>query len=110
VEARDPFYQVGKLYVYKMECELMQYSSEQFETGDTEIDKAPAAKSFDMNVFQLLNEGGDQILLEYEALSGIILESYNLSEIDPSAQNEIFREEVGVLDFSESDPFAERLV
>jgi hypothetical protein len=37
VESTDPFFQVGKLYVYKLQCELMQYSSEVF---DTEIGRA----------------------------------------------------------------------
>ena len=110
VEARDPFYQVGKLYVYRMECELMQYSSEEFVTGDPEIDEIPPTKSFDINIFQLLNEDGDPLQLEYESTSSIILESYRLDEIDATAQNEKFVEEIGVLDFSEANPFSERLV
>ena len=110
VEARDPFYQVGKLYVYRMECELMQFSSEQFNTGDDEFDGPTAAKSFDINEFQLLKENGDVLLLEYETNSSIILEDYRLTDIDPSAQNETFIDEIGVLDFSETNPFSERLV
>lgn len=29
----NPFYQLGKLFVYKMQCSLFEYSGEEFETG-----------------------------------------------------------------------------
>jgi len=38
VEHEDPFYQVGKLFVFKLRCELFEYSGEDFDTGDTSID------------------------------------------------------------------------
>lgn len=110
VEARDPFFQVGKLYTYKLECELMQFSSEEFNTLDGSINAAPSALSLDMNQFQVLLETGDILQLEYDTLSNMILESYKLSDIDPSSQNDAFRAEVGIIDFSEADPFAERIV
>jgi hypothetical protein len=33
VEHEDPFYQVGKLFVFKLRCELFEYSGEDFDTG-----------------------------------------------------------------------------
>ena len=33
VEHENPFYQVGKLFVFKMQCELFEYSGEDFDTG-----------------------------------------------------------------------------
>ena len=33
VERENPFYQVGKLFVFKMQCELFEYSGEDFDTG-----------------------------------------------------------------------------
>ena len=33
VEHEDPFYQVGKLFVFKLQCELFEYSGEDFDTG-----------------------------------------------------------------------------
>lgn len=33
VEHEDPFYQVGKLFVFKMQCELFEYAGEDFDTG-----------------------------------------------------------------------------
>ena len=44
VEDEDPFYQAGKRYVYKMNCELFQYSQEDFDTGDTSIDKTDSVR------------------------------------------------------------------
>lgn len=38
VQHQDPFYQIGRLQVYKLQVELFQYSSEHIDTGETEID------------------------------------------------------------------------
>lgn len=107
VETRDPFFQVGKLYVYKLECELMQYSSEQVETGITEIDDIASTKSIDMSTYEILLENGYGMLLEYYTPSKVISEAFNLSEIDATAQNEDFKGEINILDFSETNPFGE---
>ena len=107
VDATDPFFQVGKLYVYKLQCELMQYSSERFNTGVSEIDSIADGDSLDINEFNLLLESGDRALLEEYSPAGIVLQSYNLSTILPNVDNEDFRGEISVLDFSERNPFGE---
>jgi len=107
VEATDPFFQVGKLYVYKLECELFRYSSEAFNTGVAEIDNTSADFSADVNEFNLVLEDGYRALLEEYNPAGIILETYNLSTIFPNVTNEDFRSEISVLDFSENNPFGE---
>ena len=38
VEAEKPFYQLGKGYVWEVQCELFEYSDEKIDTGVTEID------------------------------------------------------------------------
>lgn len=38
VEHENPFYQHGKLYCYKLVCELFNYNSEEVDTGNTDID------------------------------------------------------------------------
>lgn len=38
VEHENPFYQHGKLYTYKLTCELFDYNSEEVNTGNTDID------------------------------------------------------------------------
>lgn len=48
VQHQDPFYQLGKLYVYKLQVELFQYSSEKMDTGIKEIDAFESLKSFDV--------------------------------------------------------------
>jgi hypothetical protein len=107
VESTDPFFQVGKLYVYKLQCELMQYSSEIFDTGVSEIDNIASEKSADINAFNLLLQNGDRVLLEEYSPAGIILQSYNMGAIFPNINNEDFRGEISVLDFSERNPFGE---
>ena len=47
VTHQDPFYQAGKLYVYKLQVELFQYSSERITTGNPSIDVFETLKSFD---------------------------------------------------------------
>ena len=38
VEHEDPFYQLGKNYTYKLQCELFEYEDEIIDTGVDEID------------------------------------------------------------------------
>jgi hypothetical protein len=49
VQHQDPFYQLGKLYVYKLQVELFQYSSEFIDTGIKDIDAFETLKSFTTN-------------------------------------------------------------
>lgn len=107
VEARDPFYQVGKLYVFKLECELMQFTSERVDTGIREIDEQAANKSLSMSDYELLAESGDRLLLEYFTNSSIILEDYKIDTIDVQSQNVQFGQEINILDFSERNPFGD---
>lgn len=50
VQHQDPFYQLGKLYVYKLQVELFQYASEFIDTGVPEVDAFETLKSFTTNV------------------------------------------------------------
>lgn len=47
VQHQDPFYQLGKLYVYKLQVELFQYASEIIDTGVPEVDVFESLKTFD---------------------------------------------------------------
>ena len=49
VKHQDPFYQLGKLYVYKLQIELFQYSSERIDTGIREVDAFESLKTFSTN-------------------------------------------------------------
>lgn len=48
VESKDPFYQLGKLYVYRLSIELFQYASEKIDTGIPAIDIFETLKTFDV--------------------------------------------------------------
>lgn len=50
VQHQDPFYQLGKLYVYKLQVELFQYASERIDTGIAEIDAFESLKTFSTDV------------------------------------------------------------
>jgi len=50
VKHQDPFYQLGKLYVYKLQVELFQYSSEQIDTGIAEVDVFESLHSYTTDV------------------------------------------------------------
>lgn len=49
VQHQDPFYQLGKLYVYKLQVELFQYSSERIDTGIAAVDAFETLKTFNTN-------------------------------------------------------------
>ena len=49
VQHQDPFYQLGKLYVFKLQVELFQYSSENIDTGIAEVDAFESLKTFNTN-------------------------------------------------------------
>ena len=49
VKHQDPFYQLGKLYTYKLQVELFQYASEQIDTGIAAIDAFETLKTFSTN-------------------------------------------------------------
>lgn len=108
VEGRDPFFQAGKLYVYKMDCELFQYSSERIDTGIIEVDTITDNYSLDYSEFIMLTEDGNQILLEYENENELILESYEFANVDVIARNTDFNTNINdILDFTEKNPFGE---
>lgn len=52
VTHQDPFYQIGKLFVYKLQVELFQYASERMETGLKDIDDFETLKSFDTSIIK----------------------------------------------------------
>ena len=96
VTHQDPFYQTGKLYVYKLQVELFQYSSEHIQTGIKQIDVFETLKTNDVNqqsdidvvqsfgdnnqfrveaqdfIFNSSNPFGDLPSVSYTADSGVI--------------------------------------
>jgi hypothetical protein len=75
VQHQDPFYQLGKLYVYKLQVELFQYSSEIIDTGVPEVDVFESLKTFDteeMPNIRVPDSYGDNENFKQEAESIVV--------------------------------------
>ena len=120
VEDQEPFFQLGNLPVYKLRCTRWEYSSEQLNTGVTDIDSAETQYSLDQMAHQVsLEDGTGALLLENDSATGesnyMILETYNIqTQANTYADNLDLDSEAGfdtastaddILDFSESNPF-----
>jgi len=71
VEYKKPFYQLKNPYgafVYELRCELFEYSDEQLNTGDTEIDDLES--KFSTTITLTLAEGGTNDFTEGEIIVG----------------------------------------
>ena len=107
VDFQNPFYQLNQIYVFRLVCELFEYSSEDLDTGITEIDAIETKYSQDMLEYQLLQESGK--LIYNESGGCIINEAYSTATSEP-IDNVDFDNLVtleGILDFSERNPFGE---
>jgi hypothetical protein len=113
VETKDPFYQLGKLYVYKLYCELYQYSSERFDTGIAEVDAIEDQLSQDTDLYGLVLEDGSRLLLDTPAwldsdTGQLLFEGYTVKGQDALSDNEDFSTEaLDILDFTTINPFGE---
>jgi hypothetical protein len=108
VEFNNPFYQANKLYIYRLKCELFEYSSEVIETGIAELDANAEEDSLDMLIHQFLLQ--DNTLFLLEDFSSLILESYLTTTSDAQTDSEDFKNfntVEDILDFSEVNPFGE---
>ena len=106
VEHLDPFFQVGKFYVYSLQCELRQYSSEAVQTGIDEIDDDFAERSANVYAYDLLAQSGDRILTQDGG--SIILSSYSTENNNILSDNDDFQTQgQSILDFSIINPFGE---
>lgn len=90
VEHQNPFYQLGRLYVYKLKIELFQYNSERIETDIDEINQFALDMTFDV-----LGKDPE------------VADPIDRNHFD----NSKFKEEAGsgdkILNFDQSNPFGE---
>jgi hypothetical protein len=106
VDFLNPFYQLGKIYTYRMSCQVFEFSSETINTGISEIDGITGAKTQDTLGWQLIMESGDYVLDNKG--NTIILQTSGTTNVDPLDQtNEIEAEAAGFLDFTAFNPFGE---
>lgn len=83
VDHQDPFYQLKKLYVYRLQVELFQYASERIETGVKDIDIFETLKTFDTE------------------------KQPNIDVPDSYGNNNVFKQEAGSVVFDTSNPFGD---
>jgi hypothetical protein len=108
VDFQNPFYQIGKIFTFKLECELFEYSSEVIDTGIASLDTIYEEQNLDMLVHQLELETGSLLLTEDGGC--IITEDYAAQKSSANTDNTNFvtEEQAGdILDFSEINPFGE---
>lgn len=106
VDKFEMFFMLGKVYTYRLTCELFEYSNETFNTGIADLDAIQVKFSTNVIDWSVLDETGAAILTEDSDY--IVSEKYNLETIDPTTENkEIQNESDDFIDFSEADPFSE---
>ena len=76
VEHENPFYQVGKLFVFKLQCELFEYSGEDFDTGNINIDLVEDQQAYTIEM--TMNSGGSGT---YYANENLTLNSTVVGEV-----------------------------
>ena len=130
VEDQEPFFQLGQLPVYKLKCTRWEYSSEQLNTGITDIDAAEDKYTlnqlnykFTLESGQVALDGEGSILLEQDLSTGepafLLNEDFTESLLQtqsPYASNTDLDKEAGfdtssalddILDFTERNPFGD---
>jgi hypothetical protein len=113
VKKQEMFYPLGTLPTWELTCELFEYSNEVMDTGIAEIDKLQNQYSTNIYDWALLDESG--LVLTDESGDIIVVESYNLSTLNPAADNDAIQFggdnfPIGsddFIDFTEKNPFAE---
>ena len=63
VEHESPFYQLGNIFVYKLQAETFEYSNEKFDTGVEEIDSIENTYAYAQRI-QISNGNGIQFKAE----------------------------------------------
>lgn len=104
------FYQLGRLQIYEINCELYEYSHETFNTGIPEIDNLQLNRSENALDFGLETEDGSMI----QTQEGDWITQEKMQELidvlDPAADNKRIKEAIDtedIIDWSEDDPFSE---
>ena len=70
VEHEQPFYQVGKLFVFKLQAELFEYAGEDFDTG-TDVDLVETEQAYRVDL--RMNAGSSYTIGENLTLSGNVV-------------------------------------
>jgi hypothetical protein len=89
VEHESPFYQLGNIFVYKLQCETFEFANEKFNTGVEEIDSVEDIYAFaqrilisDGNGIQFLPDEDVRQLVGYDNENQPIYLYANIGEVD----------------------------
>lgn len=106
VEKFEFYYQLGKLYTWKLQCELFEYSNETFNTGIPEIDRIQT--SFSTNILDYTIKDQTNTPLKDEQGNYLVMEQYNIETIIGTGENDMFQQASDqFVDFTAKDPFSE---
>lgn len=106
VEQFSMFYQLGKLYTWKLTTELFEYSDEKFNTGIPEIDSIQIRTDTNVLSWGVLTEDG--LYLTDENGNYLIQEDSSADDLIPGDDSiEIQKEGEQFIDFSVQDPFSQ---
>jgi len=72
VEHENPFYQVGKLFVFKLQCELFEYSGEDFDTG-TNADLVELDQAYQVKLTMFNTGSGNYTVNENVTKGGVVV-------------------------------------
>lgn len=108
VEKFQMFYQLGKLYTFKLTCELFEYSGELLNTGIPDIDILQQKLSTNILDWTILFDGANSAPIMTEDSDYLILEGSSLNDKIPASDNEEIQNESDLfIDFSALDPFSD---
>lgn len=72
VEHENPFYQVGKLFVFKLQCELFEYSGEDFDVGGA-VDLIETENAYTIDMILQADGSGNYTRGENVTLGGAVV-------------------------------------
>ncbi len=78
VEDQDPFFQLGKLFVFKLKCSLFEYSGEDFDTG-TSADLVEADQAYTIEM--TMNAGSGNFIHGENLTTVIDSVTYTVGEV-----------------------------
>lgn len=106
-EGAGGFYQLGKLYTYKLKCELFSFSSEKFETGIDEVDNYALDASFDLLTGPKIDSETGLPVVSEDGASEIMKETEDKKEQLWDKSNALKEAAEPIIDDIEKNPFAD---
>lgn len=104
VDDKPFFYQLGKLQMYDLYCELFEYSDEKFSTGIAEID---LIQRNSVNLLEYATTDANGAIITDANGNIVTSNSYNLDIIDPLQNNdEIQRRSDEIVTWDINNPFS----